>query len=200
MAKNVKLIHGECLAEMAKLRDKSVDMVLCDLPYGTTQNKWDTVIDLDRMWAQYDHICAGPIVLTAAQPFTSALIMSNVHNFKYTWTWDKVNRITGFLNAKKQPLRVTEDIAVFYQGQPTYNPQMVQGEPYKTTHGEGSKNYGSQVKTEYVCNGDRYPQSIIRIAGDERGKVGRIHPHPEARRAYGVPHQDIHPPRNDGAR
>lgn len=84
MSSNVKLIQGECLVEMAKLKSSSVDMVLCDLPYGTTQNKWDTVIDLPKLWAQYNRICTGAIVLTAAQPFTSVLVCSNQRAFRYT--------------------------------------------------------------------------------------------------------------------
>jgi hypothetical protein len=98
---------------MKQIPDKSVDMVLCDLPYGTTQNKWDSVLPLDKLWKQYKRICKSAIVLTAAQPFTSALVMSNLDNFKYSWVWRK-EAGTGLLNAKKQPLRNHEDILVFY--------------------------------------------------------------------------------------
>ena len=134
----IKLMQGDCLELMNEIPDQSVDMILCDLPYGTTQNKWDSVIPLDAIWAAYKRVIKpdGAIVLTAAQPFTSAVVMSNVGMFKYAWVWDKVNRPTGHLNAKKQPMRQTEDVLVFYGDQPTYNPQMVQGEPYKAT---GSK-------------------------------------------------------------
>lgn len=118
------LMFGDCLERIKEIPDGSVDMILCDLPYGTTQNKWDSVIPLDELWNQYKRICTGAIVLTAAQPFTSILIVSNLQNFKYQWVWNK-SKVTGVLNAKKQPLRNHEDVCVFYQNQPTYNPQGV---------------------------------------------------------------------------
>lgn len=178
MTTTIKLYNGDCLEEMKKISDGSIDLVLTDPPYGTTQCKWDSIIPLAPMWKQLKRITKpnGAIVLMAGQPFTSALIMSNIGMFKYCWVWDKVNRITNFLNVKKQPLRKCENIVVFYQKQPTYNPQMVKGKPYKTTHGKGTKNYGSQVKTKYESDGMRYPQDLIIIEGDERGTVGRIHP------------------------
>ena len=173
-----RLIHGECLAEMAKLPAGSVDMILADLPYGTTQNKWDSIIPLKPLWEQYRRIAKpnAAIVLTAAQPFTSVLVMSNLAEFKYAWVWDKVNRPTGHLNAKKQPMRETEDIAVFYRNQCTYNPQMVVGTPYTATGSKKSSNYGAQKTTVTVCTGERYPRNVLRVAADERGTVGRIHP------------------------
>lgn len=119
---DVKLIHGDCIEVMKSIPDGSVDLILCDLPYGTTRNKWDSVIDLPSLWREYNRISRGPVVLTCAQPFTSALITSNLNKFKYCWVWKK-SKPTGHLNAKKQPLRNTEDIAVFYENQPTYNPQ-----------------------------------------------------------------------------
>lgn len=164
---------------MQYIPDKSVDLVLCDLPYGTTQNKWDSVLPLADLWSEYRRITkpSAAIVLTAAQPFTSAVVMSNIREFKYAWTWDKVNRPTGHLNAKKQPMRQTEDVLVFYQAQPTYNPQMVQGEPYRTTGSKKSGNYGAQRATTTVCDdGMRYPRNLLAIPADERGAVGRVHP------------------------
>jgi hypothetical protein len=111
------------------------------------------------------------------QPFTSALVMSDPKKFKYCWLWDKVNRPTGHLNAKRQPLRQTEDVAVFCRGQSTYRPQMVQGLPYRATGSKISDNYGAQVKTTTVCDdGMRFPRNILSIKADERGTVGRIHP------------------------
>jgi len=111
----INLIHGDCLEAMKLIPDGSVDMVLADPPYGTTQCKWDSVIPFEPMWKQLKRVTkkSGAIVLTASQPFTSALIMSNVKMFKYCWVWDKVNRPTGHLNAKKMPLRQTEDVLVF---------------------------------------------------------------------------------------
>jgi site-specific DNA-methyltransferase (adenine-specific) len=94
------LKRGNCLELMRDLPDNSVDLILCDLPYGTTQNKWDSIIPLDALWGQYERICTGAIVLTAAQPFTSILIVSNLQNFKYQWVWNK-SKVTGVLNAKK---------------------------------------------------------------------------------------------------
>jgi site-specific DNA-methyltransferase (adenine-specific) len=109
---------------MKTIPDHSVDLILCDLPYGTTQNKWDSVIPFDELWEAYGRVVKkdGAIVLTAAQPFTSTLIISNLKDFKYCWVWKK-SKPTGHLNAKKQPLRNTEDVVVFYKSQPTYNPQ-----------------------------------------------------------------------------
>lgn len=174
------ILQGDCLNLMAQLSPQSVDMVLCDLPYGVTQNKWDVIIPFADLWQQYERITKprAAIVLTASQPFTSLLICSNQQGFKYCWVWDKVNRVNGHLNAKKQPLRQTEDIVVFYREQPTYCPQMTQGKPYTAiSHGRKSSNYGQQadnVKT--ICEGERYPRNLISIPADERGSVGRIHP------------------------
>ncbi len=121
----INLMQGDCLELMKFLRDKSVDMILCDLPYGTTSCKWDTIIDFSLLWEQYERIIKpnGAIVLTASQPFTSALVMSNPKIFKYEWIWDKVQP-TGALTVKKMPMKLHENILVFYKQQPTYNRQM----------------------------------------------------------------------------
>lgn len=120
----IELRNGDCLEEMKKIPDKSIDMILCDLPYGTTSCVWDCVIDFEDLWEQYNRLikCNGVIVLTAAQPFTTHLIKSNISDFRYCWYWVK-SKVTGFANAKKQPLRCVEDIVVFYKKMPTYNPQ-----------------------------------------------------------------------------
>ena len=125
------LIEGDCLDALKSLPDSCVDMVLCDLPYGTTQNKWDSVIDLSQLWEQYNRVVKpnGAIVLTSQGVFTAKLILSNENFFKYKLSWEK-SKPTNFLNAKKQPLRKHEDVCVFYRKQPTYNPQMKPGEPY----------------------------------------------------------------------
>ena len=119
-----KIYNENCLEGMKEIPDKSIDMILCDLPYGTTACKWDTVISFEPLWKQYKRIIKnnGAIVLTASQPFTSALVMSNPKMFKYSWIWHK-SRKTGFPNANRQPLRDHEDILVFYNKQCTYNPQ-----------------------------------------------------------------------------
>lgn len=171
---NVRLIQGECLAAMAKLPDRCVDMVLCDMPYGTTQNKWDSVIDLQEMWKQYARLCTGAVVLTAAQPFTSVLVCSNLKKFKYSWVWEK-EKGTGHLNAKKQPMRSVEDVVVFYTGQPVYNPQMEVGTPYNGNARIGGKqqtsNYGGYNPVRNDNEGFRYPKQVIRINSVGRGGV-----------------------------
>ena len=125
------LVHGDCLEVMRYIPDNSVDLVLCDPPYGwigTTQNKWDSVINLESMWEQLKRVIKpnGAIVMTAAQPFTSVLVCSNLKMFKYDWTWKKPKG-TGHLNAKKQPMRDKEDVLVFYSKPCKYNPQMTEG-------------------------------------------------------------------------
>lgn len=121
----IDIYCGDCLEIMKQIPDGSIDMILCDLPYGITQNEWDKKIPFDLLWAQYHRIAKpnAAIVLNCQQPFTSELIMSNKKEFKYCWTWYK-HSTRGFLNAKRQPLRVKEDIAVFYRKQCTYNPIM----------------------------------------------------------------------------
>jgi site-specific DNA-methyltransferase (adenine-specific) len=121
-----KLILGDCLVEMANIADKSIDMILCDLPYGTTACKWDTIIPFEPLWSHYNRIIKenGAIVLTASQPFTSALVMSNPKMFRYCWVWNK-NKAANFLFGNKMPMKTTEDVCVFYSKQPTYNPQKI---------------------------------------------------------------------------
>jgi len=170
----IQIIHGDCLDEMKKIPDGSVDMVLTDPPYGTTQNKWDSVIDLNLMWTELNRIVKddGAVVMTAQQPFTSHLIMSNPKNFKYCWTWVK-EAGTGFLNAKKYPLKDNEDVVVFCRKPHIYNPQMREGEPYTITQGKTkSKNYGTQTGATTVSDGKRYPLTTIHFARDK----GKVHP------------------------
>ena len=121
---NVHLIKGDCLEVMRNIKDKSIDMILCDLPYGTTDCKWDNIIDFEKLWDSYERIIKdnGAIVLTASQPFTSALITSKRKLFKYCWYWIK-KAPTGFTFAKNQPMRDVEEVLVFYKKKPTYNPQ-----------------------------------------------------------------------------
>jgi site-specific DNA-methyltransferase (adenine-specific) len=171
----VILTHGECLAEMAEIPDNYVDMVMCDLPYGTTQNKWDSIIDLTQLWKQYKRICkpTAAIVLTAAQPFTSVLVCSNLRDFKYEWVWRK-QQGTGFLNAKKQPLRNHEQVLVFYRVPPTYNPQMTEGTAYKRSKARAevaSTDYGKHVDIDREKGPERYPLTVVDF-NTERG----LHP------------------------
>lgn len=169
-----QFLHGDCMELMREIPEWSVDMVLCDLPYGTTQNKWDSVIPFEPLWEQYWRVCKpnAAVVLTAAQPFTSALVMSQVRYFKYDWTWRK-NKATGFLNAKKMPLRDKEDVLVFYQDQPTYNPQWGKGEPFGNKAGanSGSDNYGAFGNHREGSDGRRYPKQVIDIGSVQRGTV-----------------------------
>src|SRR5574344_1047238 len=123
-----KIYNEDCLEGMKRIADGSVDMILCDLPYGTTQCKWDTVIPFEPLWEQYRRVIKdnGAIVLTASQPFTSALVMSNTKLFRYEWVWDKVSG-SNFMQVRKQPLKTHENVVVFYKRQPTYNPIMQKG-------------------------------------------------------------------------
>lgn len=162
----LQLHQGDCLDVMPQIPDQSVDMILCDLPYGTTQNAWDSVIPFDELWAHYRRICRGAIVLTAAQPFTTALITSNIADFKYCWVWKK-SKPTGHLNAKKQPLRITEDVAVFYASQPTYNPQGTRPTDVMVSR-TNRGNYGKCSKTtRQTVTG--YPTTILDFATESGG-------------------------------
>ena len=174
---NYEIYQGDCLEMMKSIPDKSIDMILCDLPYGTTRNKWDTVIDLDLLWSQYERIIKdnGAIVLFAQTPFDKVLGSSNLKLLKYEWIWDK-KLGTGHLNAKKLPLKRHENILVFYKKLPTYNPQMTKGEPYdKGIVQEKSSNYGKQreVVAKNVT-GERYPTSILEYTNANR--QNRLHP------------------------
>ena len=173
-----QVFEGDCLEYMKLLPDNSIDMVLCDLPYGITQNKWDSLIPLDELWKQYKRIVKanGAIVLTSHGIFTAILIMSNPSMFKYKWIWEK-SKATNFLNAKKQPLRKHEDVCVFYKKQPTYNPQMLAGTPYDKgiRKNQLSGSYGDFLPVHVQSNGQRYPTDILYFkTAESEGEV--IHP------------------------
>lgn len=177
-----KLIHGNCLEVMQELPDACIDMVLCDLPYGlTNQNKWDVIIPFDQLWNQYKRITRknAAIVLTAAQPFASQLIMSNPKMFRYDLIWEK-NKSTGFLNANKMPLRKHEHILVFYRQLPIYNPQKTTGhKPVNsyTKHTSDGSNYG-QTKTGIKGGGqtERHPTSVLKFDVVNNDSEEKIHP------------------------
>lgn len=158
------LFEGECLEVLAHFSSASIDMVLCDLPYGTTQNKWDSVIDLNELWKAYHRVVkpTGAIVLTSQGAFTAKLILSNEQGFKYKLVWEK-SKPTNFLNSKKQPLRKHEDICVFYRRQPTYNPQMSEGVPYDkgVRKDQLSGSYGDFKPCHVQSDGERYPTDVI---------------------------------------
>lgn len=163
-----KLIHGDCLEEMARLLDGCVDMVLTDPPYGTTACRWDSVIQFEPMWAQLKRLTKknGAIVLTASQPFTSALVMSNVKMFKYCWVWEK-SKATGHLNAKRMPMKIHEDVLVFSDGGHQYCPQDLK--PYGKTvkRGNNGDNFGKSG-TENFQEWTNYPRSILKFPLDSK--------------------------------
>ena len=159
-----KIHHGDCLEIMKDIPTGSVDMILCDLPYGTTSCKWDTIIPLELLWEQYERVIKdnGAIVLTASQPFTSALVSSNYKKFRYEWIWEK-NQGVNFLLAKKQPLKVHENILVFYKKLPNYNPQMETGKPYKSGKGDSGEVTNKVRKIQTKNKGTRYPKTVKKI-------------------------------------
>jgi len=176
----IELIQGDCLEKMKDIPDGSIDMILCDLPYGTTACKWDTIIPFEPLWEQYKRIIKdnGAIVLTASQPFTSALVMSNIKMFKYQWVWNKKLAGNGIL-AKIQPLKIHEDVLIFSKGKCKYFPEMTKGILRKklTSNLKVSEiNNGDGVKKcQETYNDTYYPTSIIdfSLAGLRKG---RLHP------------------------
>ena len=176
-----KIYNEDCLEGMKRIPNKSIDMILCDLPYGTTACKWDTVIPFEPLWEQYRRVIKpnGAIVLTASQPFTSALVVSNLKMFKYDWCWKK-SKVTGVLNAKRQPLRTKEDILIFSNGTPVYHPQGLI--PCNKKTGTGVATSGKQGDTtgkitqtsdgKYTQKNTGYPRNVLEIASE--GKT--VHP------------------------
>jgi site-specific DNA-methyltransferase (adenine-specific) len=191
---NIQLIHGDCLVEMQNIPDKSVDMILCDLPYGVLHKnnphaQWDRVLPFDKIWEQYKRIIKdnGAIVLFAQGMFTAQLMMSSPKMWRYNLIWDK-QRVTGFLNANRMPLRCHEDICVFYKSLPTYNPQYIDGQPnhargngkHKETnnlYGKYKANYNGRAYESVprvastVPQGKKLPRSIISIKKEHESKV-----------------------------
>jgi site-specific DNA-methyltransferase (adenine-specific) len=175
------LYLGDCLEIMPTLAAASVDLILCDLPYGTTQNKWDAVIPFEPLWAQYRRVlkngCAA--VLTCSQPFTSALVMSNPTWYRYDWSWHKSNA-TGHLNAKKMPMRQHEDVLVFASAMPPYNPQMFEKEkPRKAQRSVKSKgSYGDAAEGVFrtVPAEQGYPRSVLEFSTAYHAREAGLHP------------------------
>lgn len=159
------IYNEDCLEGMKRIPDGSVDCIICDLPYGTTRNKWDSVIPFDKLWDAYKRVAKqdAAIVLFSQQPFTSELVMSNPDMFRYEWIWEKSNS-SGFLNAKKMPLKVHENIMVFYSNLPTYNPQYTEGKPYVAARGgKTTTNYRDFNSCTTVSDGKRYPKDVIKV-------------------------------------
>ena len=175
-----KTYFGDCLDVMKLIDNASIDLILCDLPYGVTKNKWDSVIDLKKLWGEYERVIKtnGAIVLFGQDKFSATLMLSNAKLHRYNLIWEKTTP-TGHLNAKKMPLRSHEDILVFYKKLPTYNPQKTTGHKRKVStaqHKRGSKkttNYGEHGLTTYDST-ERYPKSVLKFATDKQ-KVA-LHP------------------------
>ena len=178
-----QIIHGDCLEVMKDIPDKSIDMILCDLPYGTTACKWDVIIPFDKLWEQYKRIVKPntAIVLTTSQPFTSALVMSNIKMFKYEWIWEKT-QATGHLDAKRKPMKAHENICVFYTKQPTYNFQKTFGHKRKVSlakHKENTEKNQAEIYhkadkfTDYDTT-ERYPRSVLIFPSDKQ--KSSLHP------------------------
>jgi len=175
---NGAIWNGDCLELMKYIPSGSVDMILCDLPYGTTACKWDRIIPFEPLWEQYWRVAKpnAAIVLTASQPFTTALISSQIDNFKYCWVWVK-EKGTGHLNAKKMPMRNIEDICIFYKKQCNYFPQFLEGKPYDGMKRIGKKSdtpvYSKNLPIREDNSGFRYPKQTL-----EFNCVGRGGLHP----------------------
>lgn len=174
---SLELIQGDAIEVMQCLPSASVDLVLVDPPYGQTQNPWDTVIPFQPMWAEIWRVCTGAAVFTAMQPFSSALVMSQVRHFKHEWVWEK-NKATGHLNAKKSPMRAHELALVFAAGACPFTPQMTFGhEPgHAAKRRTYTPNYGAQRPTEYGGSTKRYPRSVQRFDILNNDSPDRIHP------------------------
>lgn len=170
----IELKQGDCIELMKCIPDYSIDMILCDLPYGTTRNKWDSIIPFEYLWSQYKRIIKsdGVIVLFGSGMFTAELMMSNKSMWKYNLIWEKTTP-TGFLNANKMPLRAHEDLCVFCGGKATYNPQKTSGNPRKVSSAKHKRNskfstdYGTYNHVGYDST-DRYPRSVLKFKTDKQ--------------------------------
>jgi len=168
-----KIYNMDCLEGMKQIPDGTIDAVICDLPYGTTVCKWDVLIPFDKLWEEYRRICKpnAPIVLFGAEPFSSALRMSNLKEFRYDWIWEKT-KFPNFMFVNQQPCRLHETISVFYRKQPTYNPQMENGTPYKDKRTSRISQRGDDIgtlmgqtkKLPKDNKGERFPSTVIRFS------------------------------------
>lgn len=174
---NVHIVQGDCLVEMNNIKDHSIDLIICDLPYGVTKNKWDIVIPFGKLWEHYDRIIKenGAILLFGTQPFTTLMISSNMKQFRYCLVWEK-NKFSDFLNAKRKPMKTHEDICVFYKKQPTYNIQYWYSTPYERWNTQEAvdkqTNYGKHKNNIAKSNGERLPTTVLKFNRVERP----IHP------------------------
>lgn len=167
------LVNGDCLNVMMNIENESIDLILCDLPYGVTKNKWDVVISFVKLWEQYNRIIKnnGAIILFGSQPFTTMLISSNMKHFRYNLVWEK-NKFSDFLNAKRKPMKTNEDICIFYKKQPTYNIQYWYSTPYKRWNTQKAvdkqSNYGSHKENVAESDGKRLPTTVLKFDRVER--------------------------------
>jgi site-specific DNA-methyltransferase (adenine-specific) len=176
-----KVYNTDCLSEegLILVDDKSIDLILCDLPYGTTQNKWDSIIPLDQLWSHYKRVIKdnGVILLTSQTPFDKILGCSNLDWLRYEWIWEKT-AATGHLNAKKMPMKAHENILVFYKNLPTYNPQKTTGHTpvhSYTKHQDDGSNYGvTKIGISGGGSTERYPRSVIKFSTDKQKEA--LHP------------------------
>ena len=175
----IQLYQGDCLELMSDIPDGSIDMILCDLPYGTTQNKWDNKLPLDALWAHYERIIKtnGAIVLFSQMPFAAELVSSNPKLFRYEWIWQK-SQGTGFLNANRMPLKAHENLLVFYKRLPVYHPQKTPGKPYaRTINDKSTDSYGKFLSWATVNeDGSRYPVDVIAFQTCNGSKDRPVHP------------------------
>ena len=174
------LVNADCFDVFPFIEDKSIDAIICDLPYGTTACKWDSILPLNDLWNEYNRVLKpnGVIILFGTQPFTTTLISSNIKQFRYELIWDKIRSATG-LNAKRMPLKTHENILIFYSKQPTYNPQLTEGKPFDKTKYNGQLELpnvtGGGVKVSKKNDGTRFPISIHRYSQNWR-RQEQIHP------------------------
>jgi len=182
-SKQYRLYRGDCLKIIPKLKSNSVNLVLCDLPYGSTPLEWDSILDFNKLWELYDYVCKpnAAIVLFGNEPFSSYLRLSNINNYKYDWYWEK-ERLTNVFQIKRRCGKTVENISVFYKKQPTYNPQknihtgkLVTNKIGKTARFSRTQDGNSSIKPlEYKDDGTRHPTQVLRINRDNPRK--RLHP------------------------
>lgn len=183
----INLIHGDCLQHLKSIEDGTVDFICADMPYGTTQCKWDSIIDLELLWPELWRVAkpSAAIVLFAQIPFSIKLGYSQLEYLRHEWVWEKP-AATGFFNAKKMPLKAHENILVFYKELPTYNPVKSTGHARKTAGRKeiGSEVYGKGVKKTVYDSTERYPRSVVKFSSDRQKQ--NLHPtqKPEALLEY----------------
>lgn len=170
---NITIYFGDCLEKMKLIKDGSIDLIVCDLPYGMTKNKWDVIIPFDELWGQYNRIIkdSGAIILFGNNPFTAQLICSNLKYFRYSLVWEK-NKFSDFLNAKRKPMKTNEDICVFYKKQPVYNIQYWYSTPYERWNKQEAvnkqSNYGKHKCNNVKSDGKRLPTTVLKFNRIER--------------------------------